>query len=44
MRDVIMNLPSLPVGELVEVGIATLQTALEGAAADVHVHLEFKDI
>jgi hypothetical protein len=29
-----------PVGELVEVGVATLQTALKRAATDMHIHLE----
>ena len=29
-----------PVGELVEVGVATLQTTLKWAATDMHIHLE----
>ena len=44
MCDVVANLLSLPVGELVEVGVATLQTALERTATDVYIHLKFKEI
>ena len=44
MCEVLVNLLSLPVGELVKVGVATLQTALERTATNVYVHLKFKEI